>query len=34
MIRADERTRIVDKAAGTSAFEDALAWALASTQAA
>jgi CheY-like chemotaxis protein len=30
MIRADERTRIVDKAAGTSAFEDALAWALAS----
>ena len=28
MIRADERTRIVDKAQGTAAFEAALSWAL------
>jgi DNA-binding NtrC family response regulator len=28
MVRADERARIVDKAAGTVAFEEALAWAL------
>ena len=28
MIRDDVHTRIVDKAAGTSAFEEALAWAL------
>jgi DNA-binding NtrC family response regulator len=28
MIHADEHTRIVDKAAGTTAFETALAWAL------
>ena len=31
MIRADEHTRIVDKAGGTKAFEAALAWALASS---
>ena len=29
MIRDDEHTRIVDKAAGTRAFEDAIEWALA-----
>lgn len=28
MIRADARTRVVDKAAGSRAFEDAVAWAL------
>jgi DNA-binding NtrC family response regulator len=28
MIREDARTRIVDKAAGTAAFEEALSWAL------
>lgn len=30
MIRADEHTRIVDKALGTAAFEAALSWALGS----
>ena len=29
MIRGDQHTRIVDKAAGTKAFEDAIDWALA-----
>ena len=29
MIRGDQHTRIVDKAAGTQAFEDAIDWALA-----
>lgn len=33
MIRADEHSRIVDKAAGTAAFEAALAWALAADRA-
>lgn len=32
MIRDDAHTRIVDKAAGTSAFEAALAWALESSE--
>lgn len=34
MIRADARTRIVDKASGTKAFEAALAWALAPVESA
>lgn len=32
MIREDARTRIVDKASGTQAFEAALGWALAMTE--
>jgi DNA-binding NtrC family response regulator len=32
MIRADEHTRIVDKALGTAAFEAALSWALESRE--